>query len=184
MGIWKELVKGRKMADAFGEAAGRRAANNTQSNVDTWSKLAAAKNPELYDIFKRAKTAGYDMQRIANDLDEMAKAGETRYFPKGTDKEYSSLKEINQENYGPGESLNKDLSRKAEATASDVANEKMRKENGNAPLNDDFDEEMLSMHREDIENDFYEALKDSIIRHGGNVEIIDMMDKVKADMLK
>lgn len=103
------MANWKKMAEAFGELAGRNMQKGKASNVDDWSRNAASKSKDTRKAYAEGKQLGKAMQESADEIDAAAERGETRYLPRPNDMYYDDLKEVNQLNKGPGHSLEKDF---------------------------------------------------------------------------
>lgn len=142
MSTWK------KMAEAFGELAGRNMRRGKNSNVDAWSRNSANKSADTRKAFKEGESLGSDIQGIADELADASEHGETRYN-RTSDQFYDQLKEVNQSNRGPGQSLEKDFDKAFEEAAENHGYKKWREESKDMPLDDGFKGDLHDINRED-----------------------------------
>lgn len=169
------MANWKKIAEAFGELAGRNMRRGKNSNVDAWSRNSANKSADTRKAYKEGESLGSDIQGIADELAAASERGETR-FKQNSNQYYDQLKEVNQSNRGPGHSLEKDFDEAFDEAAENHGYKKWREESKNMPLDDGFDGDLHDVNREDAVQRTREQMIEDL-KSGMSME--EFMDKWK-----
>lgn len=165
----------KKMAEAFGELAGRNMQKGKTSNVDAWSRNTANKSADMKKAYSEGESLGSDLQKIADEIEAASNRGETRK-PMTSDETYDQLKEVNQSNKGPGQSLEKDFEEAFDDIAEERGYKKWREGAKDSPLDDGMGGQIHDIEREGAVDDARQEMIDDLLK---GMPIEDVLEKYR-----